>query len=497
MCSHNMEPALLKLGLETEIRYNTRACTMKHFIEYTAPQTKNTFLPILGEKVIDRLADFCGTDVNGNFGVVRGGSMRSFLLDSCLGDHCVSQLFGNAETTNIGQDPHAHKVVEKVFAEPKDIDIALIYSGLNKKASANNFLVNTVSGCLSRMSFQELAVDESKTLFRRGTYSVELIKHDFEGQSMVKMNIFQNGKPALRFHFSLVDQEKNRDIRLFDLAADGDKNALGFLTRGVTRPDIHSRTFTNTFVRYFSLPHESYFAAQISRDFFLPFTNTFAPNQKQSFLQALTRNLREINFRTAYFSDLLLAPKPDKMLRLLLDSGPEIDSAFMNFFILNSMRYDHKESLLQDVRDWIDENSDSVFRNRILYDSDFYYGITVNPFIFFLFAFSSHSFSATPLREIFAKPQNVMQFLDTVAQSFGLSVVKDSLLDLSFGYLKHAAFNPNETGPFQLLKWLQSNGYLSYEIPLTVSSFLHVVNPLMLASRSFTPGEQMRPFKSV
>ena len=101
--------------------------------------------------------------------------------------------------------------------------------------------------------------------------------------------------------------------------------------------------------------------------------------------------------------------------------------------------------------------------------SDLTYGLTVNPFLFFLFAFSTHILDAFPLgTKLEFNP--LRHFLQQLAEKIGGDFTEDSLLTLSYKYYIYIK-SASDTTIFQMLDFLGE--------PQTVSAFLKLINPLL------------------
>lgn len=462
---HNMLPDILQLGMSAEIRDFTQALPMKEFIEKTSSQTGNTILPILGERLVAHLAQFTSPDVNGNFGIIRGGSMRSFLLDTYPSDHLLAEAFKNPDPQLIGHDEQAKRVVGKVFAEPKDIDVLLIYKGLNEEAVKEDFLYREISKFLGSTPHQD--------------YQIELIKHQYQGQTLVKVNINDKGKPILKFHFGLIPQEERKDIRFFETAADGDKSAIGYLSKGIIQPGGTNLNDVDINVRYFAVDTMTHFDAELADGFFNPLRHPLVPTSQDALPQTLTSNLREINFRIAYLTEIISSGKlKESMLSLFPDFSQLFEPHFINLFVKKAMRFDYKKSPTLDKQYFISKNQKELNESLLLLNSDYFYGITVNPFLFFLFAFPKNSLQFTPLSDFFEDPERTLYILENIAQSFGKSIARNNLYELSAGYLIYMLGNINEAAPFKIIEQLIERGILPDSTPNTMSTFIQCFNPL-------------------
>lgn len=469
-------------GLEAEMKEYTQSLPLTQFIEETSPVTKGTVLPILGEKLVTQLAQSCSPDIHNNFGIIRGGSMRSFLLDTHRSDHLLAGIFKNPDPTLIGDDKLAKRTVEKVFGEPKDIDVLLIYNGLNTEAARDDFLFMEIIRFFQGIQFTGYMKTGSQVDLFHQNYQVELIKHQHQGQTLVKVNIKDKGIPVLKFHFGLIPQEKGKDIRFYDTAADGDLTALGFLSRGMIKQRAVNKEDSDVTVRYFAKDGITHFDAQMTHCFFDPLAQPLVPFSNEPLPQTLTSNLREINFRIAYLTEMISSP--EKLNVFILSQSPNFAQyfrlPFMKLLIQTAIQHDYKKPDTLDIFQWILNSQEQIKESTILFDSDFYYGLTVNPFLFFLFAFPKNIFLPTPLREIFSDPHKVVGMLESIARKFEQSTITNTLIELSAGYLEYIRKNPRHTATYQITEWLINQGYLSNYTPITLSSLFQCTNPLNL-----------------
>lgn len=85
-------------------RFYHQKILFTQFAEKTAPKTVGTNLPQLAQSLVNRISTFCQPDENGSFGIVRGGSMRSFLFDNYATDEHFAQVFSNIDKSLLGDD---------------------------------------------------------------------------------------------------------------------------------------------------------------------------------------------------------------------------------------------------------------------------------------------------------------------------------------------------------------------------------------------------------
>lgn len=127
------------------------------------------------------------------------------------------------------------------------------------------------------------------------------------------------------------------------------------------------------------------------------------------------------------------------------------------------MQDDENEQMTQ----WFKKHQNDIKDHFKLTASDLTYGLTVNPFLFFLFAFSTHILDAFPLgKKLEFDP--LRHFLQQLAEKVGGNFAEDSLLTLSkkyYDYIREA----KDTTIFQMLDFLGE--------PQTVSAFLELINP--------------------
>lgn len=85
-------------------RFYHQKILFTQFAEKTAPKTVGTNLPQLAQSLVNRISTFCQPDENGSFGIIRGGSMRSFLFDNYATDEHFAQIFSNIDKSLLGDD---------------------------------------------------------------------------------------------------------------------------------------------------------------------------------------------------------------------------------------------------------------------------------------------------------------------------------------------------------------------------------------------------------
>jgi hypothetical protein len=119
---------------------------------------------------------------------------------------------------------------------------------------------------------------------------------------------------------------------------------------------------------------------------------------------------------------------------------------------------------------WFQKYREDIKDHLKLTASDVTYGLTVNPFLFLLFTFSTHILDAFPLgSKLDFMP--LVHFLNHLTQQIGGDFSKDSLLTLSnkyHDYIKQA----KDTTIFQLMNFFDD------EPDKTFSAFLKLIDPL-------------------
>ncbi len=450
---------LLELIQKVQEKDNARLLSSILFVDFvkkTSPATSCTELPYLAEHLLQRFLPYCDPDENGNIGVVRGGSMRAFTTDNFAIDKKFAGIYKDIDNMLVGDDPLAKRVVEKVFADPKDIDISL-------RLKHSNVIFDTLAHAFKDLGIRGL-INQNLAVFYYRNYRIELIKHldgNKHKQALVKVNItdLMNNDPVLKLHFAAIPgySSQIKDTRWDDEAADGDTMALGFLS---TKYNIRQQK-DEMQIRYFAVNKITPFNDQLLSHFYRPLGDMLS--LKGDFTKEMSRLQRSINFRASYYHAFSHLGKGN----------------LVGLFDLDEI---HKKPEKIEMQRWIFENETMVRNRLILLLSDAYYGYTANPFISLLFSYANRVLFATGLGDIFQDPPSVLLALDHVAKGFGKSVIKDSIADLSFGYLMNVR-KAEDTGPFKLMEWMQEMGMIPEDEPNTITKFLHLNNPLALIGR--------------
>ncbi len=151
-----MVTPVLERKLLVEDENFTRSLPFMDFIEKTAPRTKNTPLSRLAQSLVNRLSYLCQPDEHDNFALIRGGSMRSFLLNNYVTDERFAELFDGIEPQLLGENHMAKQVVDKVFSLPKDIDIFFRVTTPHHQFHQDNILFSTIIEHLEQSGFTGL-----------------------------------------------------------------------------------------------------------------------------------------------------------------------------------------------------------------------------------------------------------------------------------------------------------------------------------------------------
>ncbi len=437
----------------------TQSLRFTEFVEKTAPKTTNTTLPQLAQSLVQRLSFNSSADENGNFAVIRGGSMRSFLLNNYVTDERFAGLFDNVNPQLLGENPLAKRVIEKVFSLPKDIDIFFRVGIPHHQFHQDNILFSTIIEHLEQSGFTGLFRngDKNEIALSDGKYQIRLFRHQTginHLQTLVKIDISEGDQVVLKLHFGLIPDEAERqeDPRFFDDSADIDQEAVGYLTHD-----------DNTvLMRYFGLGAESYVSKYLHKHFFDPLTKPFDVDPAKKPDQFLAARLREINFRVSLVSWLF------RVCGITGLTADFQDTPYYALFLKYGMKYRTDvfgEEQQKRMHQWYRDNQDNIKDHSKLLASDAVYGLTVNPYLYFLFAFPTYVTDAFPLGErLDFMP--MMNFLQTLALKSGNSIMEDSLLTLSLRYYIRLR-KPSDTAIFQMLKFLNE--------PQTVSSYLKLI----------------------
>jgi hypothetical protein len=462
-----LEALLLKLlkpqGIE--IRDIIQSISFTDFVVKTAPKTAGTELPQLAQNLVNCISLFCKPDENDNFAMVRGGSIRSDLFNNNAVDYHFSKIFSNINKSLLGDDPLAGQVIDKVFSLPKDIDIFFRSKSPNEIAHQDNMLFHNVIQELEINGYKQIKqnVDGNVLIFDNGQYQVKVLKHQtgiHHSQTLVKIDFSKNGEDIMKLHFGLIPNkvESEEDPRFFKETADIEQEAVGYLSKSEGDKII---------LRHFEYENIRHANLYISEHYFDPIFHPFKIEPEKNPDQIISSRLREINFRVALFP-LLFQVMGIKGIDVNLHNTPyeQVLIEYENAFKLKSF----SDAELNIMQKWFQKYSQNLKDHFKLTASDLIYGLTVNPFLFFLFALPTNILDAFPLGKKL-KHKSIIDFLSKLAQQVGGDITKDTLLVLSCKYEMYIK-NAGDTTIFQLMKFLGE--------PETISAFLKLVDPLKL-----------------
>lgn len=453
MPSHAYEMAK-KLDIE---KYYHQSISFTDFVEKTASKTIGTCLPHLALSLVNRLSNFCEADENNSFGNIRGGSMRSYLFDNYAVDERYADIFKNIDRSLLGDDPMANQVIDKVFSLPKDVDIFLHSKLPNSQVHAEDILFQNIVGELEDQGYVKQNESGNKLLFTNGQYQVSVLKHTTgknHPQTLVKVDVSEGDQSMMKLHFGLIPDEREglHDPRFNEETPDIEKEAVGHLMKE------KNNELSIDYLSFKGTPDVVLFMKEMTH-FFDPVKHHFIVEPEKNPDQVISANLRETNFRVALFD-------------WIKNIDPTIkDIPYSQLFIKFGTSYEVRqlEENRQSMIKWFHDNQIDLQDHFKLTASDVVYGLTVNPYLFFLFTFSTHILDAFPLgKKLEFMP--LVHFLNYLTQQIGGDFSKDSLLTLSnkyYDYIKSA----KDTTIFQLLKFLDE--------PEIVSAFLKLVNPLL------------------
>lgn len=460
---------LIRQGVRAEIKHYTSPVWLTQFIENTAPLTKDTLLPHLGQRLTARLASkLCLPDYLGNIGVIRGGSIRSLMLHEADTDRHFARLAEEVDPRLLGEHPLASAVINKAFG-PKDIDIWLRVKEPHQKATEKDELFQEIMDGMQKMGATGTMPNDHQAEFFINGYQVKLTKHS-EGekirQPLVKVDFFKNGKSVFKLHFGVIPNTKERleNIRWNDQVADGDQLAMGYLSLGYLNANPVDEYDFSLMAHYFAVSEMSLLTHQILLNYFGPLDDPLVIRPNTPFLQEYLRHLRETNFRASYYP--------------VLFNLPEAQQKYYELFIEQAISHDFKKPDQGQLAGWIKRDKNQINNLNILPLTDLAYGLAVNPYVFLLFSFPKHTLMATRLADILAEPREIFSLLDFIAVRTGKSIT-DSLQELSYAYLFHCR-SLQTSGIFMLLDWLKEYGHLPDVRDPNFSTFLKLVNPLEL-----------------
>lgn len=443
--------------LDVESFYH-QSISFTDFAEKTAPKTIGTELPKLALSLVNRLSTFCAADKNNSIGNIRGGSMRSYLFDNYAVDEHFSEIFSNVSQTLLGDDPMAGQVIEKVFSLPKDIDVFLHSKLPNSQVHEEDILFQNIIGELKDQGYIKQEEYGNKIVFTNGQYQVHVLKHTTgknRPQTLVKVDVIEDDQALMKLHFGLIPdvEEESHDPRFHEETPDIEKEAVGHIIKGKNNEiSIDYLSFNGT-------PDVVLFMKEKTH-FFDPILHHFLVEPEKNPDQVVSSRLREINFRVALFN-------------WIKEFDPQIkDAPYYQLFIKFGMSYEgkhFKEGENEQMIQWFQKYKDDISDHFKLTASDITYGLTVNPFLFLLFTFSTHILDAFPLgSKLEFMP--IMNFLEKLARQVGGSINGDSLQTLSNKYFTHIK-GAKDTAIFQMMNFLDDEQ--------TFSAFLKLINPLL------------------
>ncbi|MFA6532384.1 MAG: hypothetical protein WCT22_00115 [Patescibacteria group bacterium] len=450
-----------------EMKDIIQSISLTNFVTKTAPMTIGTELPQLAQKMVNRISIFCKPDENDNFAIVRGGSMRSYLFENYVVDEHFSKIFSDVDKSLLGDDPLAGQVINKVFSLPKDIDVFFRSKYPNKFAHQDNMLFHNVIEELEDAGYKQIKQNEEGNvlIFDNGQYQVKVLRHQTgikHSQTLVKIDFSEKGQDIMKLHFGLIpnEEESEEDPRFFKETADIERDAIGFLSNNNGK---------EISLRYFGLGGMSYVELYMMEHFFDPILNKFTINKNLNPDQVISSHLREINFRVALISSLFNIGGIEG-IGADLQNTPYSKLVEKYEFIFNSQTSKLK---LDQMLEWFRSNQHNIKDHFKLTASDIVYGLSVNPFLFFLFASSTQILEAFPLGSKLISISLIKKLLEKIANKIGCSLEVDSLLTLS---LKYNIFTKEakDTAIFQLMEFLEE--------PETISAFLKLIDPLAKVS---------------
>lgn len=454
-------------------RFYHQTILFTDFVEKTTPKSVGTTLPKLALSLVNRLSNFCEADANNSIGNIRGGSMRSYLFDNYAVDEHYANIFSNIDQTLLGKDPMAGQVIDKVFSLPKDVDVFLHSKLPNSQVYEEDILFQNIIGELSDQGYIKQNENGNKIVFTNGQYQVSVLKHTTgknRPQTLVKVDVTEGDQVMMKLHFGLIPdkQDELHDPRFNPETPDIEKEAVGHMIKGKNNEiSIDYLSFEDT-------PDVVLFMKEKTH-FLDPILHHFLVESEKNPDQAVSSRLREINFRVALF---------DWIKKFV----PEIkDIPYYKLFIKFGMNYEGQntgELESEQMIQWFQKHKDDIKDHFKLTASDITYGLTVNPFLFLLFTFSTHILDAFPLGKML-EFMPIMSFLEKIANQVGGSITQDSLQELSNKYYAHTK-KAEDTTIFQLMNFFED------EPKKTFSAFLKLIDSLNIKTTS-PPSPQTPP----
>lgn len=418
-----------------------------------------TKLPALAISFIEKISQISEPDEFDNFAIIRGGSMRCSSFDNHNVDTHYSNIFSNVNPSLIGDNELASRVLKKVFSLPKDVDIFIHSKLQNSQVHEEDILFQNIIGELEDQGYLKQNEHRNKIVFTNGQYQVHVLKHTTgknRPQTLVKVDVVEGDQALMKLHFGLIPdvEEESHDPRFHEETPDIEKEAVGHIIKG------KNNEISIDYLSFEGTPDVVLFMKEKTH-FLDPILHHFLVEPKKNPDQVVSSRLREINFRVALFD-------------WIKKFDPQIKNIpYYQLFIKFGMGYEGKntgELESEQMIKWFQNNKNDIRDHLKLTASDIIYGLTVNPFLFLLFTFSTHILDAFPLGSKL-NFTSLTHFLNYFNQQIGGDFSKDSLLTLSnkyYDYIKEA----KDTTIFKLMDFLNDEQ--------TISAFLKLINPLLL-----------------
>ncbi|MFA6081434.1 MAG: hypothetical protein WC741_03430 [Patescibacteria group bacterium] len=393
---------------------------------------RHPLLAVKATLLVQDLRKIGETEVDGSFGYIRGGAMRSYLNNTQIIDKVISDHYTHLPPNLQGKTDLAEQVVDQAFGL-KDIDIHV-----RRKAEFRGDDKKTMTAFV-------------ESLGDLGDYRVDI--HPIVVGKNGKMTFFKltfykkdNNTPILKLSVgdtSVTQNELEEDIRGTSNASVIDQLAKGKLFPGNVGPDlVYDRTPLDDFLLKTFFDRKKNLK-EFDADLSVP---------------KLIAGLRTAGF-ASFFTPFLLM-------------HPEIAQQKYMSFIVRNFVPNEKEDFVHKLVTWRKNHRQELEERRALIVSDAIYAETINPFVFLTNAFFSGHLAYLPIGRYINSIETLIGVLNKISENLGGQFINDSFIEICF----YNAANLN--GIFNIVDALKDLGLLSQDIPTNMDTVAALHDPL-------------------
>lgn len=435
--TQQVEHPLLEFDIAEQVPFT-------QFVKEIYPHlSRHSLLPRIASNLVTGLHELCEEEYDGSFATIRGGAMRTFILQTQELNTIIGSTYGNLESRYKGNDPFTAQIIGTIFGL-KDIDILIKRSPQirqNDRAVIDNF---------ARQLLESGFTQVENSVFSNGQCRVEIQTQTIgvnTKRTFFKVNFFENGsqKPLLKLDIGDYPSKNEvaEDIRNTPEAANIDRLARGKLMLKNGNPMlIYDRKPLDNFLLHVFLDSEKKYQG-------------FGGNLS---VPQLIGGLRTAGF-AAFFTPFLLAHS-------------EISGAnAMSFFIKYWPRL-FEQSSTQSISDWIGTHRQELNQRRPLIVSDVIYPQVINPIVLIAHAYLSGHLGYLPLGKLINDEKKLFAVLYKITEIAGGNFYRDSFFEVCMNHAK------NLMGPLNVIASLQELGLLSHKYPLNMDTAGALADPL-------------------